>query len=144
MAKQMTVGSIFMQTAAETQQAAIEMPPGSPFRILILANFSGQPNGELARPIAVDRDSFDDMLAKISPRLSLMGINPDGSPGKSEETIMEVPPVQNSFNIILRFQPFTFTTAGTYTIRVMIAGETFINTFQIRFQDIDVAQPLAH
>ncbi len=63
MSNKLTVESMFTGTAATTAKAAVELPPGSPFRILILANFSGQPNGELSRPIEVDRDTFDDLLA---------------------------------------------------------------------------------
>jgi len=54
---------------------ATEMPPETPFRLLVCDNLSG--NGAKAipfaqrKPILIDRDNFDEVLAKIAPRVTL-------------------------------------------------------------------------
>jgi type VI secretion system protein ImpC len=52
-----------------------EMPPETPFRLLLVGNFSGQrasasPLGQ-RKPVLIDRDNFDEVLTKIAPNLTL-------------------------------------------------------------------------
>lgn len=57
-----------------------EMPPETPFRLLISGNLSGRrPLAkplDQRKPIEIDRDNFDEVLAKIAPTVSLK--NPAG------------------------------------------------------------------
>lgn len=51
----------------------------SPFRILVLADLGGGQDAGGARRHRIDRDDFDDVLARISPRVEL-GLSDDGQP----------------------------------------------------------------
>jgi type VI secretion system protein ImpC len=71
------------------ERAAAEEVSESPMRILIVGNFhgAGQRRGTQAaspRPIMVDRDTIDEVLAKFHPMARLEGIDPDGSPVEIE------------------------------------------------------------
>jgi len=48
----------------------IEEPAG-PVRVLVVGPFAGSGGGRLARPIAVNRDSFDEVLARVAPELRI-------------------------------------------------------------------------
>jgi type VI secretion system protein ImpC len=79
--------SSFAQVEIETgeQRQRIEQPePDAPFHIAVLGDFSGRENrGTLdpkllgRKPFLIDRDNFDDVLAKLAPELHL----PLGGPG---------------------------------------------------------------
>lgn len=82
MAKQLSFGSMLVGNATSPSREPAEERSNSPFRILVLANLSGnQKTADIGarRPVAVDRDNLDDVLAKIGPALSLAGIHLDGS-----------------------------------------------------------------
>ena len=55
------------------------LEPGDPFRILIAGDFSGRANRGLRtslagrRPVPIDRDNFDDVMAAVKPSLDLPG-----------------------------------------------------------------------
>jgi type VI secretion system protein ImpC len=60
------------------EPALVRPEPDTPFRILILGDFSGRANRGVCdpslagrRPVAVDRDNFEDVLAKLAPELRL-------------------------------------------------------------------------
>ena len=62
-------------------------------------------------------------------------LRPDGSSVHKQEVPVVVFPGHRSFNLILRFAPFQFIEAGTYTLRTTVGEETVDDTFQIVFQD---------
>jgi type VI secretion system protein ImpC len=78
MAKQVSFGSALVGTTVSASREPVEEQTDSPFRILVCADFTGQ--GRIAaKPVLVDRDNLDDVLAKSRPSLSLAGIHPDGT-----------------------------------------------------------------
>ena len=73
-------GEIRLDVTAGREQAQARPDPETPFRIAILGDFSGRANRGLLetgdalasrRPIMVDRDNFDSVLAKLAPHLDL-------------------------------------------------------------------------
>jgi len=50
---------------------AVELDPDAPFRILLMGDFSGKGQGDW-RPIEIDRDNFDDVMAKVGPEFGGM------------------------------------------------------------------------
>lgn len=80
--------SSFAQVEIETGEKTkrIEQPePDSPFHIAILGDFTGRENRGLldpklrqCKPILIDRDNFDNVLAKLAPELHLPVGGPDG------------------------------------------------------------------
>ncbi|HEY2148514.1 MAG TPA: type VI secretion system contractile sheath large subunit [Pirellulales bacterium] len=87
MAKQISFGSILIgnttSPAAESAAERVDLP----LQILVLSNLAGDADqrdenraASLAggRPLVVDRDNFDDVLARFRPKLSLDGISPGG------------------------------------------------------------------
>ena len=73
-------GEIRLDVTAGREQAQAKPDPETPFRVAILGDFSGRANHGLLesgdalasrRPIMVDRDNFDSVLAKLAPRLDL-------------------------------------------------------------------------
>ena len=70
-----TAVNLDVGAGAQPMRSALE--PETPFRILILGDFSGRGlSGELApiaerRPMAVDCDNFDEVLASLSPSVHL-------------------------------------------------------------------------
>ena len=66
-----------MGTATEPTPIALE--PDAPFRILVLADFSGRANRGLHGPLAgrpairIDCDNFDEVLERLAPALKLPG-----------------------------------------------------------------------
>jgi type VI secretion system protein ImpC len=84
-AKHLSFGSMFVGNAAAAQEAAAaEQESDSPMRILIVGDFRGAGKGNTSasaapRPMVVDRDNLDDVLAHFHPALRLEGVHPDGS-----------------------------------------------------------------
>lgn len=77
MAKRFEFGSVELEAAPQTQAATLPQSE-TPFRILILGDFTGHrrrthPDVGLRerRPVAVDRDNFDSVLGRMSPVLQL-------------------------------------------------------------------------
>src|SRR6185312_8291243 len=64
-----TLASVEIDVGEEPKEIA-RPEPETPFRILVAGNFSGGA-GRNRRPIEIDRDNFDDVLARIAPELSL-------------------------------------------------------------------------
>ena len=65
-------GQINISVDGETSQARPE--PDAPFHILLLGNFSGHGSGKpltARKPVLVDRDNFDEVLAGFRPELRL-------------------------------------------------------------------------
>ena len=80
MAKGLSFGSMFVGNAAAAKEAEAEQESDSPMRILVVGDFSGTATRSGApRPIVVDRDNLDDVLAHFHPALRLEGVHPDGS-----------------------------------------------------------------
>ena len=56
---------------------ATEMPPETPFRLLVIGNFSGNRAAAIPlaqrKPILIDRDNFDEVLAKFASGVTLPG-----------------------------------------------------------------------
>jgi type VI secretion system protein ImpC len=80
MAKEVTFGKIDLGLTAGTQSAGASAPNDEPFHIAVLGDFSGRANrgvlqvgSSLAgrRPVTVDRDNFDGVMAKFGVRLDL-------------------------------------------------------------------------
>jgi type VI secretion system protein ImpC len=79
MAKPFDFGEVKL-TSGEEDEAAVRLPDqDTPFRIALLGDFSGRANRGLAEPgtiakrraVEVDRDNFDEVLAKIAPEIQL-------------------------------------------------------------------------
>ncbi|MGH9795183.1 MAG: type VI secretion system contractile sheath domain-containing protein [Candidatus Acidiferrales bacterium] len=73
-------GEIHLDVETGRQGAAVEREPDSPFRVAILGDFSGRASrgiretgAKLAsrRVISIDRDNFDEVLARLAPQLRL-------------------------------------------------------------------------
>jgi len=64
-----TLASVEIDVGEEPKEIA-RPEPDTPFRILVAGNFSGGA-GRNRRPIEIDRDNFDDVMARIAPELSL-------------------------------------------------------------------------
>lgn len=73
-------GEIRLDVTAGREQAQARPEAETPFRVAILGDFSGRANRGLLesgdalaarRPLMVDRDNFDSVLAKLAPRLDL-------------------------------------------------------------------------
>jgi len=73
-------GDIRLDVTAGRERSQAKPDAGTPFRVAILGDFSGRANRGLLesgdalagrRPIMVDRDNFDSVLAKLAPRLDL-------------------------------------------------------------------------
>jgi type VI secretion system protein ImpC len=73
-------GEIHLDVSGGRERVPSKPESETPFRIAILGDFSGRANRHLIeigdalaskRPILVDRDNFDSVFAKISPRLNL-------------------------------------------------------------------------
>ena len=74
-------GEIHLDVTGGRERVQAKPDSETPFRIAILGDFSGRANHHLIeigdalagkRPILVDRDNFDSVFAKISPRLDLV------------------------------------------------------------------------
>ena len=67
--------SVTLDVAASTQRSPVAVAPGEPFRILILSDFSGRANRKIHTPVAgrrpmlVDRDNLDQVLARMAAEL---------------------------------------------------------------------------
>src|SRR5579863_3150654 len=64
-----TLSSVEIDVQEKPLKTAV-LDPDEPFRILVLGNFSGG-TGRNRRPIEIDRDNFDQVLALTSPELRL-------------------------------------------------------------------------
>lgn len=71
---------IHLEATADREQPQVRPDPETPFRIAMLGDFSGRANRGLSesgdalasrRPLLIDRDNFDSVLAKVAPRLEL-------------------------------------------------------------------------
>ena len=80
-------GEVHLDVETGRERVQARPDPETPFRIAILGDFSGRANRGLSesgealanrRPILIDRDNFDSVLAKISPRLELAPEGEDG------------------------------------------------------------------
>lgn len=80
MDKTHSLGGIHLDVSAGRDKAPAEVDPGTPFRILVLGDFSGRTNRgrketgrKLAakRPILVDRDNLDAVVARLGVQLDL-------------------------------------------------------------------------
>src|SRR5579884_1964158 len=67
-----TLSSVELDVATESRRAT-ELDEETPFRILVLADFSGGAGAPAKgrRMIEIDRDNFDDVLARVAPELRL-------------------------------------------------------------------------
>lgn len=88
MAKQVSFGSILMGNATSPAGELAREQENVPLRILILSNLTGDRGataGDRAarfganQPVLIDRDNFDEVLARFRPTLSLTGIHPSGA-----------------------------------------------------------------
>jgi len=76
-----TYASVTLDVDPEAQPLPVEPRSDTPFRILVLGDFSGRANrgepppGRL-RPYLIDRDTFDEVLSRTRPELEL------GAPGR--------------------------------------------------------------
>ena len=69
MARTNTLASVGIDVA-EQPQLATPVDPDEPFRILIAGNLSGGA-GRNRRPVEIDRDNFDEVMALLAPELRL-------------------------------------------------------------------------
>ncbi len=86
MAKGLTLATAFSSSLNVAPSAqAVEIPPETPFRILVLANLRGDrpldPKTDRGwRPLTIDRDNFEEILARMRPTLTLDDVSADGAP----------------------------------------------------------------
>jgi len=80
MSTRRSFGEIHLDVTAGRERRQVGPGPETPFRIAILGDFSGRANRGLSesgdalanrRPLLIDRDNFDSVLAKVAPRLAL-------------------------------------------------------------------------
>jgi len=80
MSNRPSFGEIHLDVTAGREQPQVRPEAETPFRIAILGDFSGRANRGLSesgdalarrRPLLIDRDNFDSVLAKLAPRLEL-------------------------------------------------------------------------
>lgn len=65
----------------EEDAAPRPVPEGTPFRVLVLGDFSGGAgSGDRLRAHPVDRDSFDDLLARLAPTVTVPQVGEAGAP----------------------------------------------------------------
>jgi len=69
MTRSSTLTSVVLDVAEEPQEIATPEPE-TPFRILVAGDFSGGA-GSYRRPIEIDRDNFDEVMARVAPELRL-------------------------------------------------------------------------
>jgi type VI secretion system protein ImpC len=69
MARSSSLASVHIDVAEEAEEVPVAVPDG-PFRILVVGNFSGGAS-RIRKPVAVDRDNFDEVLALLAPEVSL-------------------------------------------------------------------------
>ncbi|HWN96389.1 MAG TPA: type VI secretion system contractile sheath large subunit [Methylomirabilota bacterium] len=72
MPPRLTIGSIALGTGKSPSTFA-RQDDGSPFRILLMADFSAapMPRHAITKPVRVDLDNFDDVFARFSAKLEL-------------------------------------------------------------------------
>src|ERR1700683_462653 len=80
--------SSFAQVEIETGERSAPLEraePDAPFHIAILCDFSGRenraqlaPTFEARKPVLIDRDNYDEVLAQFAPELRLPLGRPDG------------------------------------------------------------------
>jgi type VI secretion system protein ImpC len=89
MSQEISLESFDAQLVATMEEAEAQPDPGTPFRIALLGDWSGRSNrglfasgAELAhwRPVLVDCDNLDEVMAKLGVRLSLSLSNAGNSP----------------------------------------------------------------
>jgi len=69
MSRASSLASVVIDVGEESDEL-LRPEPDTPFRILVAGDFSGG-SGRARRPIEVDRDNFDDVMARIAPALQL-------------------------------------------------------------------------
>lgn len=82
MDKTYSLGGVNLDVSAGREKMDAKPDPGTPFRILVLGDFSGRANRgaqetgrKLAsrKPVLIDRDNFDEVLQRLRPALELPG-----------------------------------------------------------------------
>ena len=82
-------GEIHLDVTAGREKVQAKPESETPFRVAILGDFTGRGNRKLIeigdamanrRPILIDRDNYDSVLAKMSPHLDLFMGGKDGYP----------------------------------------------------------------
>ena len=82
-------GEIHLDVTAGRERIQARPDSETPFRIAILGDFSGRGNRKVVeigealanrRPVLIDRDNYDSVLAKVSPHFDLMVGGEDGIP----------------------------------------------------------------
>jgi len=90
MAQKISFGSVFVGKTPDASPAPADERSDAPLHVLILGDFSGSNRGDsnaagrALRPIAVDRDNLEAVLAKLRPIVRLAGIHPDGTAVEAE------------------------------------------------------------
>ncbi|HVP48189.1 MAG TPA: type VI secretion system contractile sheath large subunit [Bryobacteraceae bacterium] len=84
MARPSSIANVEIETGERSQRATVQ-EPDSPFHIAVLGDFSGRENrGVMDRQlkgrtaVMIDRDNFEDMIARLAPELHLPLGGPDG------------------------------------------------------------------
>jgi type VI secretion system protein ImpC len=85
MAKPTSFGRLEFKVVSSLNEAKGRSDPETPFRILIVGDFSGRANRSLfepsslreRRPLLIDRDNFDDIMAKLGVEIGLPVAGPD-------------------------------------------------------------------
>ncbi|MHC4401114.1 MAG: type VI secretion system contractile sheath small subunit, partial [Planctomycetota bacterium] len=79
MSKRLSFGKLELTAGSPLEEASGAVEPQTPFRIAVLGDFSGRAAGgqcspetiAARRPMLVDRDNFDDVLAKLGVEVPL-------------------------------------------------------------------------
>ena len=69
MPRTQTLTSVEIDVEEKPRPSAV-LDPDEPFRILVMGNFSGGA-GRNRRPVEIDRDNFDEVMARIAPELRI-------------------------------------------------------------------------
>ncbi|MEO8596083.1 MAG: type VI secretion system contractile sheath large subunit [Candidatus Solibacter sp.] len=64
-----SIAEVNLDIDPEARSIALEIDPDTPFRILLMGAFSGT-SAATAKPFEIDRDNFDQVLAKLSPEFA--------------------------------------------------------------------------
>ena len=77
MANEFSRSSVHLDVNPRASKTASVLSPETPFRILVVGDFSGRANRQLSEPLAgrrahaIDRDNFDTVVQKLNPSLNV-------------------------------------------------------------------------
>jgi len=70
---------VILEVEPRTQPKQATVREDSPFRILVLADLGGETGARPSRPVRIDRDDYDEVLDRVSPR-AVLSLSDGGRP----------------------------------------------------------------